>query len=101
MLIERRAFLRGLIAAPAVVAVASLMPVRLPLVLRPPIDVGALSLQMDAGLYAAWFEILRKSNEFLETINSQYIEQLQAGDLWTIQYGSQLRILPAAEWRSL
>jgi hypothetical protein len=34
-MIARRAFIRGLIAAPAVVAASSLMPIRLPSVLRP------------------------------------------------------------------
>ena len=74
---DRRSFLRGLIAAPAVVAAAHIMPVRLPLILRPTLVTGnILTIQM---ITREAIRLFANSNSFIEQIDAQYTNQ--TGDL--------------------
>ena len=69
---DRRHFLRGLIAAPAVVAAANIMPVRLPLILRPTLLTPAMITRESIWKFM-------ETNVFLMNIEQQI--------LWTARQG--------------
>lgn len=96
-MMDRRGFLRGLIAAPAVVAAQNIMPVRLPLILRTPNVVVAgnfnnlLTLNM---ITKEAIRLFRQSNSFYEQLNKEWRRQLLFAD--GTQWPQTLRVRVAA-----
>lgn len=84
---DRRSFLRGLVAAPAVVSFASLMPVRGLIMptgsyvwIEPPfdIDLGVAALNRVYGQSVGYLpnDIIRASNEIFRCLDSREFERI-------------------------
>ena len=113
MSLDRRSFLRGLIAAPAVVAAAHIMQVRVPAILRPsiltledfPSIVVSNRLLPRLMLTREAVRMFRDSNRFIRNIEAQYRDDFNfmSGDAanswqWPAKIGSELRIRLPKNW---
>ncbi len=99
-MLQRRAFLTGLVAAPLVVSSGVLMPLR-GLVL-PPIVTNNSLLTMEMITREA-VRLFKNSNTFVHNLNKQYEEDeafFQGAQWHTAKIGSQLRVRLPTDFQS-
>jgi hypothetical protein len=79
-MLERRAFLRGLICAPAVVAASSLMPVRALKLLRPPVYGWTRMISYKPGDTITWNDYeYRILEPMIDKMKEQIAEAIMNG----------------------